>query len=175
MRRKGLKIVPIHEVSTFGDGETIEVPGSPRVVHTPGHTEGSCAILLEPQRTLITGDALATRNPLTGRTGPQIGPDGLNHDSAQALRSLDALATLPVDLVLPGPRRSVDGGYRRSGPPGEGGGPLVKAHASEGGPPRPASPRRIRYAISRRSIKAAPSPTAPSGPRTRTSAPPSGS
>jgi glyoxylase-like metal-dependent hydrolase (beta-lactamase superfamily II) len=102
MRRKGLKIVPIHEVSAFGDGETIDVPGGPRIVHTPGHTEGSCAILLEPQRTLITGDALATRNPLTGRTGPQIGPDGLNHDSAQALRSLDALAGLPVDLVLPG-------------------------------------------------------------------------
>ena len=99
LRRKGLKIVPIHEVSTFGDGETIDVPGRPRVVHTPGHTDGSCAILLEPQRALITGDALAT---LTGRTGPQIGPDGLNHDSAQALRSLDGLATLPVDLVLPG-------------------------------------------------------------------------
>jgi glyoxylase-like metal-dependent hydrolase (beta-lactamase superfamily II) len=102
MRRKGLKIVPIHEVSTFGDGETIEVPGRPRVVHAPGHTEGSCAILLERHRTLVTGDALATRNPLTGRTGPQIGPDGLNRDSAQALRSLDALASLPVDLVLPG-------------------------------------------------------------------------
>jgi glyoxylase-like metal-dependent hydrolase (beta-lactamase superfamily II) len=102
MRRKGLKIVPIHEVSTFGDGETIEVPGRPRVVHAPGHTEGSCTILLERQRTLVTGDALATRNPLTGRTGPQIGPDGLNRDSAQALRSLDALASLPVDLVLPG-------------------------------------------------------------------------
>jgi glyoxylase-like metal-dependent hydrolase (beta-lactamase superfamily II) len=102
MRRKGLKIVPIHEVSTFGDGETIDVPGGPRIVHTPGHTQGSCAILLEPQRALITGDALATRNPLTGRTGPQIGPDGLNQDSAQALRSLDALAGLPVDLVLPG-------------------------------------------------------------------------
>ena len=72
------------------------------MVHVPGHTDGSCAILLEPQHALITGDALATRNPLTGRTGPQIGPDGLNHDSAQALRSLDALATLPVDLVLPG-------------------------------------------------------------------------
>jgi glyoxylase-like metal-dependent hydrolase (beta-lactamase superfamily II) len=102
MRRKGLKIVPIHEVSTFGDGEILDVPGNPRVVHTPGHTDGSCAILLEPQRALITGDALATRNPLTGRTGPQIGPDGLNHDSAQALRSLEALATLTVDLVLPG-------------------------------------------------------------------------
>ena len=102
MRRKGLKIVPIHEVSTFGDGEILDVPGRPRVVHTPGHTDGSCAILLEPQRALITGDALATRNPLTGRTGPQIGPDGLNHDSTQALRSLDTLANLPVDLVLPG-------------------------------------------------------------------------
>ena len=102
MRRKGLKIVPIHAVSTFGDGETIDVPGRPRVVHTPGHTEGSCAILLERQRVLVTGDALATRNPLTGRTGPQIGPDGLNRDSAQALRSLDALASLPADLVLPG-------------------------------------------------------------------------
>jgi glyoxylase-like metal-dependent hydrolase (beta-lactamase superfamily II) len=102
MRRKGLKIVPIHEVSTFDDGETIDVPGHPRVVHTPGHTEGSCAIFFEDRRALITGDALATRNPLTGRTGPQIGPDGLNRDSAQALRSLDALASLPADLVLPG-------------------------------------------------------------------------
>ncbi|MGZ4146641.1 MAG: MBL fold metallo-hydrolase [Actinomycetota bacterium] len=102
LRRKGLKIVPIHELSTFDDGETLDVPGRPRVVHVPGHTDGSCAILLERQRVLVTGDALATRNPLTGRTGPQIGPDGLNRDSEQALRSLDALAPLPVDLVLTG-------------------------------------------------------------------------
>jgi glyoxylase-like metal-dependent hydrolase (beta-lactamase superfamily II) len=39
---------------------------------------------------------------LTGRVGPQIGPDGLNHDSDQAMRSLDRLAGLPADLVLPG-------------------------------------------------------------------------
>ena len=50
----------------------------------------------------MTGDALATRNPLTGRTGPQIAPDGLNKDSGRALRSLDELAPLPVDLVLTG-------------------------------------------------------------------------
>jgi glyoxylase-like metal-dependent hydrolase (beta-lactamase superfamily II) len=102
LRRGGLRIVPIHEVATFGDGETLDVPGHPRVVHAPGHTEGSCAILLEDRRALVTGDALATRNPLTGRTGPQIGPDGLNRDSALALRSLDALGSLPADLVLPG-------------------------------------------------------------------------
>ncbi len=102
MRRKGLKIVPIHEVSVFHDGETLDVPGRPRVVHVPGHTAGSCAILLEGKRVVITGDAMSTRNPLTGRTGPQIAPDGLNRDSEQALRSLDALAPLPADLVLTG-------------------------------------------------------------------------
>ena len=89
MRRKGLKVVPIHELSTFHDGETLDVPGRARVVYTPGHTDGSCAIWFERQRALVTGDALAMRNPLTGRTGPQIAPDGLNKDSERALRSLD--------------------------------------------------------------------------------------
>ena len=110
MRRKGLKIVPIHEVAAFDDGETLDVPGRPRVVHAPGHTPGSCAILLEGQRTLVTGDVLATRNPLTGRTGPQIAPDGLNRDSELALRSLDGLAPLPADLVLPGHGEPFTGG-----------------------------------------------------------------
>jgi glyoxylase-like metal-dependent hydrolase (beta-lactamase superfamily II) len=101
-RRKALKVVPIAEVSTFADGEVIDVPGRPRAVHAPGHTAGSCALLLETRRTLVTGDVLATRNPLTGRVGPQIAPDGLNRDSAQALRSLDGLVSLPADRVLPG-------------------------------------------------------------------------
>jgi glyoxylase-like metal-dependent hydrolase (beta-lactamase superfamily II) len=102
MRRKGLKVVPIHELVTFEDGETLDVPGRPRVVHAPGHTDGSCAVWFERQGALMTGDALATRNPLTGRTGPQIAPDGLNRDSERALRSLDELARLPVDVVLTG-------------------------------------------------------------------------
>jgi glyoxylase-like metal-dependent hydrolase (beta-lactamase superfamily II) len=102
MRRKGLKVIPIHEVSVFEDGETLDVPGGPRVVHAPGHTDGSCAILLEERRVLVTGDVLSTRNPLTGRVGPQIAPDGLNRDSDLALRSLDALTAVPADMVLPG-------------------------------------------------------------------------
>lgn len=102
MRRGGLKVVPIVEVAAFEDGETLDVPGRPRAVHAPGHTEGSCAILLESRRTLITGDVLSTRNPLTGRTGPQIAPDGLNRDSELALASLDALATVRADVLLPG-------------------------------------------------------------------------
>jgi glyoxylase-like metal-dependent hydrolase (beta-lactamase superfamily II) len=98
----GARIVPILELSTFGDGERVDVPGSPRVIHAPGHTPGMSVVLLEERRALLTGDALVTRNPLTGRRGPQIMPSGLNRDSQEALRSLDALARTNVDLILPG-------------------------------------------------------------------------
>ena len=96
------KIIPIREVSTFDDGETLDVPGSPRAVHAPGHTPGSAALFFESRRALLTGDALVTHNPLTGRLGPQIMPSGLNSDSGQALRSLDNLAGITADVLLAG-------------------------------------------------------------------------
>ena len=102
MRANGLKIVPIAEVSAFEDGETLDVPARPRVLHAPGHTEGSCALLFERRGAIATGDVLSTRNPLTGRTGPQIAPDGLNQDSEQAMRSLGALASVGAGVLLPG-------------------------------------------------------------------------
>jgi glyoxylase-like metal-dependent hydrolase (beta-lactamase superfamily II) len=101
-RRGATRLIPIQEVATFGDGEILEVPGRPRVVHAPGHTPGSAALLLEGRRVLLTGDVLATRNPLTGRVGPQIMPSGLNRDTPLALRSLDALDGIAADVVLPG-------------------------------------------------------------------------
>jgi len=101
-RRGATRLVPIQEVSTFGDGETIDVPGHPRAVHAPGHTPGSSALLLEARGVLFTGDVLATRNPLTGRIGPQIMPSGLNRDTPQALRSIDVLDGIHADVLLPG-------------------------------------------------------------------------
>jgi glyoxylase-like metal-dependent hydrolase (beta-lactamase superfamily II) len=101
-RRGAIRIVPVREVATFADGETLELPGRPRAVHAPGHTPGSAALLLEGRRVLLTGDVLATRNPLTGRVGPQIMPSGLNGDTPQALRSLSALDGIPADVLLPG-------------------------------------------------------------------------
>jgi len=59
-------------------------------------------IPVESRRVLLTGDALVTHNPLTGRVGPQIMPSGLNSDSAQALRSLDNLADMTADVLLAG-------------------------------------------------------------------------
>ena len=37
-RRGATRLIPIREVSTFTDGETLELPRRPRVVHAPGHT-----------------------------------------------------------------------------------------------------------------------------------------
>ncbi len=102
LRRGAGKIIPIREVSTFADGEALDVPGHPRAVHVPGHTPGTAALLLEERRVLLTGDALATRNPLTGRMGPQIMPSGLNVDTQEALRSIDVLEGIRADVILPG-------------------------------------------------------------------------
>jgi glyoxylase-like metal-dependent hydrolase (beta-lactamase superfamily II) len=101
-RRGATRMIPIHEVSTFADGEKLDVPGGPRAVHAPGHTPGTTALLLEDRRVLLTGDSLVTRNPLTGRVGPQIMPSGLNQDTPLALRSLDALDGVPAEVLLPG-------------------------------------------------------------------------
>ena len=101
-RRGGTRIVPIRDVSTFSHGETIAVPGRPRVLHAPGHTPGSCALFFEGPAALVTGDALVTRNPLTGRTGPQVMPSAFNTSTERALASLAALASVPANVVLPG-------------------------------------------------------------------------
>jgi len=100
--RGAYRAVPIKEVSSFKDGETIDVPGSPRAVHVPGHTPGNCAIFVESRGALMTGDALCTWNAYTGRRGPQIMPAALNADSAQALASLDNLRGITADVILPG-------------------------------------------------------------------------
>ena len=101
-RRGGAKIVPVLEVSVFADGEVVDVPGRPRVMHAPGHTPGNAALYLADRRVLFSGDTLVTRNPLTGRTGPQIMPAGFNQDTPAALRSLSVLSGLGAGTVLPG-------------------------------------------------------------------------
>jgi glyoxylase-like metal-dependent hydrolase (beta-lactamase superfamily II) len=101
-RRKGAKIIPVVEVSTFADDEVLDVPGKPRVVHAPGHTPGNAALYFEDRLAVISGDTLITHNPLTGRTGPQIMPSGFNRDTLQAFDSLSALENLNAEIILPG-------------------------------------------------------------------------
>jgi glyoxylase-like metal-dependent hydrolase (beta-lactamase superfamily II) len=92
-------IAELHELS---DGEVLDVPGSPRVLHAPGHTAGSCALFLEERSLLFTGDALVTLDMTRGRRGPRIIRGPQTEDADLALQSLDVLAATNAATVLPG-------------------------------------------------------------------------
>jgi glyoxylase-like metal-dependent hydrolase (beta-lactamase superfamily II) len=101
-RRGGGKPPAVENAQTFVDGEQLDVPGRPRVVHTPGHTPGHCALLLEDRGVLFTGDSLCTWNPLTGERRPQLMPRQFNTDNRACATSLEWLAALDAQVLLPG-------------------------------------------------------------------------
>jgi glyoxylase-like metal-dependent hydrolase (beta-lactamase superfamily II) len=100
LRNRLFRAPGIQEVATFGDGATLDVPGAPRVIHVPGHTPGSAALLFPGHDALFVGDALNTYSVATGWHGPQLSP--FNADRAQALDSLHRLEDVPATYVLPG-------------------------------------------------------------------------
>lgn len=59
---------PVEDVEAFRDEqEFVFATGSLRVVHTPGHTPGSCCLLREATRLMLTGDTVLktiTPNPV---------------------------------------------------------------------------------------------------------------
>ena len=95
-----LRVPPLAVVATFGDGATLDVPGSPRVILAPGHTPGSAALHVPSRNALFVGDVMATYSPTDGFRGPQVA--AFSADYAQALASLARLEGLPARLVLPG-------------------------------------------------------------------------
>jgi glyoxylase-like metal-dependent hydrolase (beta-lactamase superfamily II) len=107
-RRGGLRVPPVGEVTTFADGDELDVPGRPRIIHVPGHTPGSVAIHVPGVDALFLGDAMTTRNVLTGAEGPKPAPFTL--DPAQARESLDRIQAVDATWVLPGHGPAWDGG-----------------------------------------------------------------
>jgi glyoxylase-like metal-dependent hydrolase (beta-lactamase superfamily II) len=93
---------PVKQVQRFQDGTLLPVPGAPRVIFTPGHTLGHCALHLPDRDVVIAGDAIVTLNPYTARRGPQIVAGAATADSRRALDSLDALAETDARTVLVG-------------------------------------------------------------------------
>ena len=82
----------------LSDGDVI---GGLTVIHTPGHTPGSCCFYSAPDKVLISGDTVFT----DGAFGRYDFPGG----SRQALeRSLDRLAPLDVEGLYPGHGEPVD-------------------------------------------------------------------
>ena len=92
---------PVTETTRYTGGE-LPVPGSPRILPTPGHTLGHCSLHLPDRDAVIAGDAVVTLNPYTGATGPQIVAGAATADSERALHSLDAVAGSGATTVLPG-------------------------------------------------------------------------
>lgn len=99
--RGGLRPTPLTTVETFGD-DSLDLPGRLMPVHTPGHTSGHSSFHLSEHGAVIAGDALVNHNLLTGRDGPRLMPRIFNHDWEQAAASLDQLAALDADVLLPG-------------------------------------------------------------------------
>ena len=80
-----------HEYDSLQDGGTLEfASGTLQVIHTPGHTPGSCSFLREADRTVIAGDCVLKRvtpNPI------------LSPDPIDKTRRFPSLAEYQVSLA----------------------------------------------------------------------------
>jgi glyoxylase-like metal-dependent hydrolase (beta-lactamase superfamily II) len=89
------------DAETFRE-DVLDVPGHPRVLPTPGHSHGHCALDFPEHGALLAGDALVTFNPYTTGVGPQIVSGAATADSRRALASLDVLEDVEADVLATG-------------------------------------------------------------------------
>ena len=93
----------LDKLTTFTEGDILDVPGCPRVIHIPGHTAGEVAFFLPDKEVLFSGDTLVTRDLMTGRDGgPQVPHRLLNGNDKEARRSIDRLQEIGRVTMLPG-------------------------------------------------------------------------
>jgi glyoxylase-like metal-dependent hydrolase (beta-lactamase superfamily II) len=108
-RRGGLRTRYLTEVSLLAGGETLDLPGRPRVIPMPGHSPGSVAYHVPSVDAVFVGDALTTGpHVLTGARGPRPAP--FTDDPGQALASLAELEATGATWILPGHGVPWDGG-----------------------------------------------------------------
>ncbi|WP_025102505.1 MBL fold metallo-hydrolase [Microbacterium paraoxydans] len=100
LRKSAHRTRYVTEVSEVADGDVLDLPGAPVVVGLPGHSPGSIAVHVPAVGAVFVGDALTTRHVLTGEEGAQPAP--FTDEPAEALASLDRLAALDAEWVLPG-------------------------------------------------------------------------
>ncbi len=81
-------------VTEVVDGDVLDFGGGARVVHAPGHTDGSIALHLPAHGVLFTGDAVAA-SPVDG--GVLLGVFNLDRD--RALASFGRLAALDTEVA----------------------------------------------------------------------------
>jgi glyoxylase-like metal-dependent hydrolase (beta-lactamase superfamily II) len=101
LRNRAFWPPPVKEVVRYTNG-TLPVPGSPRVIFSPGHTLGHCALHFPERDALIAGDAIVMLDPYTARRGPRLVARAATADVERNLASLDALAQTGAKTVLTG-------------------------------------------------------------------------
>ena len=85
------------------DGDLIDVPGTPKAIHTPGHTIGETCFDLPERGVLMSGDTLVTLDLYRGRTvAPYVPHEELNQNYIAAVNSLAAIEGLGERVMLSG-------------------------------------------------------------------------
>jgi glyoxylase-like metal-dependent hydrolase (beta-lactamase superfamily II) len=126
MVRLGLTGAPkVVELTRQNTGAVLDVPGSPTVIATPGHTLGSSSLHFAGHDALLPGDAISMTNPLKKIIGPTI-VLGFAADARAAMGSLDALTEYESRYLLTG-----------HGEPWTGGVAAAVRIAKAGAPPLP--------------------------------------
>jgi glyoxylase-like metal-dependent hydrolase (beta-lactamase superfamily II) len=97
--------VPPHAVTGLADGDVLDFGGGARVLHVPGHTDGSIALFLAGEGVLFTGDTVAA-SPVDGSVMPGV----FNLDRPRLLASLSRLADLGAEVACFGHGDPVVGG-----------------------------------------------------------------
>ncbi|MEU6816775.1 MBL fold metallo-hydrolase [Streptomyces sp. NPDC046860] len=93
---------PVLEPAPFTLGGALDLPGRPVPVHTPGHTDGHCVYHLPEAGVLVSGDALITGHATSRVPGPQMLHGFFHHETERAVTSLELIAALEADVLLPG-------------------------------------------------------------------------
>lgn len=86
--------VPPAAVTGLADGDVLDFGGGARVIHVPGHTDGSIALFLPEEGVLFAGDTVAA-SPVDGTVIPGV----FNLDTPQLMASLRRLAELDADVA----------------------------------------------------------------------------
>lgn len=84
---------PVTVDMLVNDGDILPVAGGVRILHTPGHTQGSISLYLEKKKMVIVGDLLSNTRGLS------LPSRAFTINRKQEIDSLQRLATLDFDTI----------------------------------------------------------------------------
>ena len=93
--KQGAPYFYVHVDKPLKDGDRLDICGGIKILHTPGHTPGHIAVLLEESNIIIAGDAANISD------GKLIGADpNYTRDMEQAANSLDKIKNCNPSSVV---------------------------------------------------------------------------